>query len=104
MNGRELLGYSFSNFQQKRVSLLWIFILYAWDFSMRILVLIAIGLLLYIIVGSILRKNKQSSLSSGSAEKMVSCDHCGLHIAQKEAISLDNKYYCSEAHRDAEKK
>jgi uncharacterized protein len=70
---------------------------------MRILVLIAIGLLLYIIVGSILRKNKQSPLSNGSAEKMVSCDYCGLHIAEKEAVSLDNKYYCSEDHRDAEK-
>ena len=70
---------------------------------MRILVLIAIGLLLYIIVGSILRKNKESSLSGDGAEKMVSCDYCGLHISEKEAVSSENKYYCSEAHRQTEK-
>ena len=70
---------------------------------MRILVLIAIGLLLYIIVGSILRKNKRlSSSSNASAEKMVRCHHCGLHVSEQEAITSGNKSYCSQSHLEAE--
>lgn len=71
---------------------------------MRILVLIAIGLLLYIIVGSMLRKRKRFPPSDTSAEKMVRCTHCGLHVSEQEAVSADNKYYCSESHLEAETK
>ena len=69
---------------------------------MRILVLIAIALLLYIIVGSMLRKRKRFPPTDSSAEKMVRCDHCGLHVSEQEAISADNKYYCSRSHLEAE--
>jgi uncharacterized protein len=71
---------------------------------MRILILIAIGLLLYVIVGNFLRKQKrqQSELES-SAEKMVSCQHCGLHILEKEAVQSADKFYCSASHLEADK-
>jgi len=69
---------------------------------MRILVLIAIGLLLYIIVGNMLRKKKRLSSSDPGAERMVRCRHCGLHLSEKEAISSGKQYYCSQSHLEAE--
>ncbi|PHS69715.1 MAG: hypothetical protein COB23_05480 [Methylophaga sp.] len=68
---------------------------------MRILVLIAIGLLLYVIVGNILRK-KRPSAPKAITEEMVQCHHCGLHILEQEAISLDDNYYCSQEHLEAD--
>jgi uncharacterized protein len=70
---------------------------------MRILVLIAIGLLLYMIIASFLRKQKrQQSESEPAAEKMVSCQHCGLHILEQEAVQAANKFYCSASHLEAD--
>lgn len=69
---------------------------------MRILVLIAIGLLLYVIIGNLLRKSRPSSPRQIS-EKMVQCQHCGLHILEQEAIQQDDRYYCSQDHIDADK-
>lgn len=73
---------------------------------MRILILIAIGLLLYVIISSQLKKIKrekqQESIDKG-AENMVRCHHCGLHILEKEAIKQDGKAYCSEEHVEADK-
>ena len=69
---------------------------------MRILVLIAIGLLLYVIIGNLLRKNRPSS-SKPLSEKMVQCQHCGLHVLEQEAIQDGGDYYCSQDHFDAGK-
>jgi len=69
---------------------------------MRILVLIAIGLLLYVIIGNLLRKNRAESTVSKS-EEMVRCSHCGLHIPEQEALKSDNKYYCSKEHLETHK-
>ncbi len=69
---------------------------------MRILILIAIGLLLYIIIGNILRKNKLSSLEDTDPEKMVSCKHCGLHILEQEALKSGQSFYCSQSHLEAD--
>lgn len=71
---------------------------------MRILILIAIGLLLYLIITNFLRKQKrQQSESISSAEKMVRCKHCGLHILEQEAIQEGNNFYCSQSHLEADK-
>ena len=65
---------------------------------MRILVLIAIGLLLYLIFRGLLRKNKRAlSLDSN---KMVQCEKCRLHIIDKEAIQYEGRYFCSQKHLD----
>ena len=69
---------------------------------MRILVLIAIGLLLYVIIGNFLRRNRSSSPKT-RAENMVQCHYCGLHILEEEAIRGSNEYYCSKEHLDADK-
>lgn len=69
---------------------------------MRILILLAIGLLLYIIIGSLIRKNKMTShTTSGSSQRMVRCEYCGLHIVEKEALRDNQHYFCSKAHLEA---
>jgi len=70
---------------------------------MRILVLIAIGLLLYIIISNYLRRQKvMKSQDTPSAEKMVKCKYCGLHILEQEALTANNNFYCSQEHLEAD--
>ncbi len=69
---------------------------------MRILILLAIGLLLYIIIGNLLRKNKMpSNTASDSSQRMVRCEHCGLHIIETEALEDNSQYFCSREHIEA---
>ena len=66
---------------------------------MRILILIAIGLLLYLIISNYLRKQKvQKPKEKVSAEKMVKCEYCGVHVLEKEALKSQGKYYCCQEH------
>lgn len=37
-----------------------------------------------------------------SREAMVACEHCGLNLPQGEAVGADARWYCSDAHRDAD--
>jgi len=68
---------------------------------MRILVLLAIGLLLYIIIGNLLRNNRKSPSRDTGSEQMVRCEHCGLHIIEKEALQDNRQYFCSTEHLEA---
>lgn len=69
---------------------------------MRILILLAIGLLLYIIIGNLLRKSKMpSKTASGNSQRMVRCEHCGLHIIETEALEDNSQYFCSHEHIEA---
>ncbi|HHA18490.1 MAG TPA: hypothetical protein ENK70_02155 [Methylophaga sp.] len=70
---------------------------------MRILVLIAIGLLLYVIISNFLRKNRKLPPKS-ITEQMVKCEQCGLHILEQEAIQSDNHFYCSQEHLEAHRR
>jgi uncharacterized protein len=65
----------------------------------------AIGLLLWLLFG---RANRHGSPprsgrrdARGSAEEMVSCAHCGVHLPRSEALAARSLHYCSAAHRDA---
>lgn len=68
---------------------------------MRILILLAIGLLLYIIISSLVRKSKNPPSSAVDSERMVRCEHCGLHIVEKEALEDNRQYFCSREHLEA---
>ena len=68
---------------------------------MRILVLIAIGLLLYVIINNMLRKRR--NMGKSNIDQMVQCSHCGLHILEQEAIKSEGNFYCSDEHKLAEK-
>ena len=68
---------------------------------MRILVLLAIGLLLYIIISNLIRNSRRERLNAVDSERMVRCEHCGLHIVEKEALRDERHYFCSPAHLEA---
>jgi uncharacterized protein len=69
---------------------------------MRILILLAIGLLLYIIITNLLRKSRSDSRKpAANSERMVRCEHCGLHIVENEALEDNRQYFCSNEHLEA---
>lgn len=68
---------------------------------MRILVLLAIGLLLILIFRNLWRKTKSTPPMPQASENMVRCEHCGLHLIPKEAIRKDKLYFCSHEHVEA---
>lgn len=77
--------------------------LFVTRFKMRILILIAIGLLLYVIIGNLWRRSRsQPSPPKAATEKMVKCKQCGLHILEQEAIRQADNYYCSHEHLEAD--
>ena len=65
---------------------------------MRILILIAIGLFLYIIIANLLFKD--GALLTMATVEMVRCGHCGTHVPEKESVRSENNFYCSQAHFD----
>ena len=70
---------------------------------MRILVLIAIGLLLYIIVSKLIRQTRIGGESPPiESENMVQCHYCQLHILEQEAVRSGENYYCSQEHAEIE--
>jgi uncharacterized protein len=36
-------------------------------------------------------------------ERIVPCAHCGVHFPASEAVEADGRFYCSAAHRDADR-
>lgn len=51
------------------------------------------------------RRFKQASLTRANSAKppleptpMVRCAHCGVHSPRLQALLLDDKWYCSQAH------
>ncbi len=69
---------------------------------MRILLLIVIGLLLYVIISHLVRKSRLEKLSAPNqrSQKMVKCSHCGIHIAETEALKKGEHFFCSQQHLD----
>jgi uncharacterized protein len=67
-----------------------------------IIILIGLWLVLQIIKRA-LTARKNPSPDPSPIAKMVSCDHCGVHVPESEAIRDDNKLYCCEEHRKAAK-
>lgn len=68
---------------------------------MRILVLLAIGLLLILIFRNLWRKTKPTLPMQSASENMVRCEQCGLHLIPKEAIRKEKLYFCTQEHFEA---
>ena len=71
---------------------------------MQILVLLAIGLLLYIIIDRLWQQAKNAPPPPKKMEKMVRCEHCGLHVPEQEAIQYHQQYFCSVEHLEERQK
>lgn len=68
---------------------------------MRILILLAIGLLLYLIFRNLFRKARIEQQSHSKETSMVRCQHCGLHLLPEEAIRSEQQYFCCQEHLEA---
>ena len=75
-----------------------------------LVVLLALALLVWLVVGSSRRRTKQARRDRPAApaadsvaqvEGMVACAHCGVHLPTSLALAERGKAYCSAAHRDA---
>mgnify|MGYP001042638092 CR=1 FL=1 len=54
------------------------------------------------------RKSKKKASAPNSpaeleAAPMVRCAHCGVHLPRDRALSLDQRWYCSQAHLEQDK-
>lgn len=67
----------------------------------RLLFLFAIAALIYLLFKSF--RNHLPQQQQQSAEDMVRCAHCGVHVPVSESVQADGQAFCSAAHRDAGK-
>lgn len=44
-------------------------------------------------------RTSQPKPRAASAQAMVSCAHCGLHLPQSDALAVSGRYFCSDEHR-----
>ncbi|NMG29032.1 PP0621 family protein [Aromatoleum evansii] len=42
---------------------------------------------------------KQTGERKGVPERMVSCDHCGVHVPESEGVRDGDRFFCCEEHR-----
>jgi uncharacterized protein len=66
----------------------------------RLILIIAIVAVVYLLVRSF-RKQPQRQDKAISAEDMVRCAHCGVHLPKGESVEADGQSFCSTEHRDA---
>jgi uncharacterized protein len=69
----------------------------------RLLLIIAIVAVVYLLIRSY-RKQAPQQQDKPSAEDMVCCAHCGVHLPKGESIQADGKFFCGAEHRDAYRK
>lgn len=65
----------------------------------RILLLLAIGVIAYLLLRRWLAR-KTSPTQPPAYAPMVNCVSCGLHLPRDTAIERDGRYYCSREHAD----
>lgn len=69
----------------------------------KLLVLLVIVSVVYLLVRSYGRP-REIKRQESTAEDMVRCAQCGVHLPRSESIKAGEVFYCSLEHRDAAKK
>ena len=69
----------------------------------RLLLIIAVAVVIYLLVRSFRKQTPQQDKTI-SAEDMVRCAHCGVHLPKGESIQADGQFFCGTEHRDAYRK
>ena len=70
----------------------------------RLIALAALFWLLYRLILALLQKGQRPAARQEGgepADTMVRCEQCDLHIPRSQALERGGKFYCCEAHRDA---
>ena len=70
----------------------------------RLLFWLAIGYFVWLNVKSYLRKQEIRNANAARkqqqiAERIVKCEQCGLHLPEPEAFTADDRWFCTEDHR-----
>lgn len=65
----------------------------------RLLLLIAVGILIYLLLKTLRRRPPAQPPAESGPEDMVRCAQCGVHLPRSESLLCDGQFYCSEAHR-----
>jgi uncharacterized protein len=71
----------------------------------KFLILLAVGIVVYLIVSRMRRQGEPRSAPPSRAsqpaqgEDMVRCDACGVHLPRSESFTSRNRFYCSDEHR-----
>jgi len=65
--------------------------------------LIVIALAAWLVLREVrrLRDRPNRNTKKRRFAKMVACDHCGMHVPESQAIRVNERVYCGEAHRRA---
>jgi uncharacterized protein len=70
-----------------------------------LLVLLAVGVLFWLLRGSLRRRMPPPAAKPGatpdSPQPMLSCAQCGLHLPRDEALPGRGGVFCGAAHREA---
>jgi uncharacterized protein len=64
----------------------------------RLFLLLAVIIVVYLLLRSYRRQAPKQDLPA-SAEEMVRCVQCGVHLPKSESILAGGNFYCSDAHR-----
>jgi uncharacterized protein len=70
----------------------------------KFLLLIALGIVVYLIVSRMRREGQPPSAprqprAKELPEDMVRCSHCGVHLPRSESFTSRGRYYCTDEHR-----
>lgn len=69
----------------------------------RLLLIIAVAVVIYLLVRSFRKQTPQQDKTI-TAEDMVRCAQCGVHLPKGESVQADGQFFCSAEHRDAYRK
>jgi uncharacterized protein len=68
----------------------------------RILFFVLLAVAVYLLWRSLQRRgasDRPAARREPTAQAMVSCATCGLHLPRQEALLLGDRYFCCEEHR-----
>ena len=70
----------------------------------RLLTYLAIGYFLWQMVKNYLRKQELRSAAEARRKpqapaRIVKCEQCGVHLPEPEACAADDRWFCSDEHR-----
>ena len=66
-----------------------------------VLLLIAIGVLLWMLRSSLRRPRPPRDAPAAEPQPMLQCAQCGVHLPRDEALPGQGGVFCGEAHRSA---
>lgn len=71
-----------------------------------IAILVVVWLVVYMVkrtLGQRQPKEDERPLHQRRSEKVVRCARCGVHVPESEAVREQDRFYCSQAHRDEDR-